>query len=112
MALAVKIYAASFSDLQQGFLHPPDSARPWIFWFWLNGNITSNGITADLEAMQRVGIGGGVIIDADQSTPQGPVPFLSPPWPGIFQHTRAAAQPLPFYGRLNNHARWCRSAGP
>src|SRR6266850_412123 len=58
MVLAVKIYAGSFSDLEQGFLHPPDSARPWIFWFWLNGNITSNGITADLEAMKRVGIGG------------------------------------------------------
>jgi len=31
------------------------SARPWVYWFWLNGNITRAGITADLEAMKRVG---------------------------------------------------------
>jgi len=70
MVLAVKIYAGSFSDIEQGFLHPPDSARPWIFWFWLNGNITSNGITADLEAMKRVGIGRVVIMDVDQAPPK------------------------------------------
>src|SRR6266404_400639 len=70
IVLALKTYAESFSDLQRGFLHPPDSARPWIFWFWLNGNITSNGITADLEAMKRVGIGGVVIMDVVQGTPK------------------------------------------
>src|SRR5206468_470058 len=49
---------AAGSSLEKGFLHPPDSARPWVFWFWLNGNINSNAITADLEAMKRAGIGG------------------------------------------------------
>ena len=29
-------------ELQRGFTHPPDAARPWVYWFWLNGNITSN----------------------------------------------------------------------
>ena len=45
------------------FAPPPASARPWVYWFWLNGNITSEGITADLEAMQRVGIGGVLIME-------------------------------------------------
>ncbi len=40
-------------SLESGFRQPPPEARPWVYWFWLNGNITSNGITADLEAMKR-----------------------------------------------------------
>ena len=42
-------------DLAKGFISPPDSARPWAYGFFLNGNITRDGITADLEAMKRVG---------------------------------------------------------
>ena len=61
--------------LEQGFHQPPAAARPWVFWFWLNGNITSNGITADLEAMQRAGIGGVSIMEVDQGVPKGPVGF-------------------------------------
>ena len=30
-------------ELERGFTHPPDSARPWVYWFWLNGNITREG---------------------------------------------------------------------
>ncbi|MBW6475093.1 MAG: hypothetical protein K0B14_18345, partial [Anaerolineaceae bacterium] len=40
------------------FLNPPDSHKPWVFWFWINGNISREGITRDLEAMKRVGING------------------------------------------------------
>ena len=58
--LAAGLPTATAEDLAQGFARPPDSARPWVYWFWLNGNIAREGITADLEAMQRVGIGGEV----------------------------------------------------
>ena len=57
------------SELEKGFTHPPESARPWVYWFWLNGNITSNGITADLEAMKRVGIGGVLIMEVEPGSP-------------------------------------------
>src|SRR5208282_3307054 len=50
-------------DLSHQFTTPPASARPWVYWFWNNGNVTKAGITADLEAMQRVGIGGVIIMD-------------------------------------------------
>lgn len=36
----------------------PHAARPWVYWMWIGDNITAKGITADLEAMQRIGIGG------------------------------------------------------
>src|SRR3989441_8921469 len=71
---------AAGSSLEKGFLHPPDSARPWVFWFWLNGNINSNAISADLEALKRAGIGGVAIMDVDQGAPKGPVEFGTAAW--------------------------------
>jgi len=44
--------------LEELFINPPDAARPWVFWHWNNGNVTRDGITKDLEAFKRVGIGG------------------------------------------------------
>jgi hypothetical protein len=65
---------ASGQDLDRGFRSPPPDARPWVYWFWLDGNITREGITADLEAMQRTGIGGVLIMEVDQGAPKGPSP--------------------------------------
>jgi len=112
VALAFKVCAGSLPELEKGFLNPPDSARPWIFWFWLGGNITSNGITADLEAMKRVGIGGVVIMDVDQGTPKGPIPFLSPQWLALFKHACAEAQRLGLQVSMNNDDGWSGSGGP
>src|SRR5579872_4024710 len=44
------------------FLHPPDSARPWVFWYWMQGAVSEEGIRADLRAMQSAGIGGAYLM--------------------------------------------------
>jgi hypothetical protein len=106
----IKLTAAD--QLQRGFSHPPDSARPWVYWFWLNGNITSNGITADLAAMKRVGIGGMLIMEVDQGTPKGNAAFGGPLWRGLFQHVCAEAHRLGLEVNMNNDAGWCGSGGP
>ena len=75
---------ASNSDpvgpIRKAFFNPPGSSRPWVYWFWVNRNVTRKGITADLEAMKRVGIGGVLIMDIDLSamdrTPNGPIKFM------------------------------------
>jgi hypothetical protein len=108
-ALAVGNRSAT---LATGFANPPGSTRPWVYWFWMNGNETSNGITADLEAMQRVGIGGVLIMDVDQGTPKGPVRFGTPEWRGFFRHTCVEARRLGLQVNLNNDAGWCGSGGP
>ena len=51
--------------VKKEFLNPPNSARPWVYWFWINNCVTRKGITADLEAMIRIGIGGVLIMDID-----------------------------------------------
>ena len=75
--------------LEEGFRAPPPSARPQVWWHWMNGNVSKAGITADLEAMKEIGIGGAHIIDVDYRTPEGPIRFNTPAW---FDHVRWAAR--------------------
>src|ERR1035441_6714803 len=59
-ALAVAGGAAGrSSDLERDFRNPPESARPWVYWFIMDGNLTREGVTADFEALKRAGMGGG-----------------------------------------------------
>lgn len=104
--------AVAFDDLARSFVNPPDSCRPWVYAFWLNGNITRDGITADLEAMQRAGLGGMTLMEVDQGTPKGPVAFMSDEWRALFQHTVAEAQRLGLEVNMNNDAGWNGSGGP
>ena len=101
--------------LEEVFRHPPESARPWAYWFWINGNITKAGITADLEAMARVGIGGVLIMEVarpNTMAPAGPVAFASPEWREMFKHVVAEAGRLGLEVNMNNDAGWCGSGGP
>ena len=99
-------------ELERGFSTPPPEARPWVYWFWLNGNISSNGITADLEAMARVGIGGVLIMEVDQGAPVGPVDFMGSSWRNLFRHAAAEATRLGLEINMNNDAGWNGSGGP
>jgi hypothetical protein len=100
------------ASLEKGFANPPPAARPWVYWFWLNGNITSNGITADLEAMKRVGVGGVLIMEVDQGAPSGPAAFGQPGWRELFKHVCGEANRLGLEVNMNNDAGWCGSGGP
>ncbi len=98
--------------LESGFRNPPHSARPWVYWFPLDGNLSSNGITLDLEAMQRVGIGGVLYMETDQGAPTGPAAFAGPLWRSLFKHICAEAHRLGLQVNVNNDAGWCGSGGP
>ena len=45
-------------SLREQFQNPSDEAKPWTFWYWMYGVVSKEGITADLEAMKRAGLGG------------------------------------------------------
>src|SRR5215472_8426877 len=102
----------STASLAREFQQPPATARPWVYWFWLNGNITSNGITADLEAMKRVGIGGVLIMEVDQGAPVGPADFVGHAWRDLFKHVVKEARRLGLEINMNNDAGWNGSGGP
>ena len=99
-------------ELESEFENPPPEARPWVYWFWINGNMTREGITADLTAMRRVGIGGVLIMEVDIRTPAGPAPFAGPEWRKLFKHVCAEADRLGLEVNMNNDAGWCGSGGP
>ncbi len=46
------------AELEAGFRNPPDSAKPITFWHWMNGCVSKEGITADLESYKKVGLRG------------------------------------------------------
>jgi hypothetical protein len=110
--MACRPAARTGDGLEAGFAAPPPEARPWVYWFWLNGNITREGITADLEAMKRAGIGGVLIMEVDQGAPLGPVAFGGPEWRDLFKAVCSEADRLGLEVNMNNDAGWCGSGGP
>lgn len=64
-ALAGSAFCVTSAELQKGFENPPNSAKPHTWWHWMNGNVSKEGITADLEAMKAIGLGGAQILTPD-----------------------------------------------
>lgn len=78
----------------------------------MNGNITKEGITADLEAMKQMGLGGATIVNVDCSVPRGNVPFMSPEWRADFKFAVQEADRLGLKLCVENCAGWSSSGGP
>jgi hypothetical protein len=112
LCLILTASAASTDSLETGFLNPPDSARPQTWWHWMNGNITQEGITADLEAMKQIGLGGATIVNVDCGIPRGPVTFMSPEWRDDFKFAVQEANRLGLELCVENCAGWSSSGGP
>src|SRR5574341_246915 len=87
--------------LASAFRQPPPAARPWVYWFIMDGNLSREGITADFEAMQRAGIGGLIMMEVDVGIPRGPVNFMSPEWQRLFVHAVREAERLGLHMTLN-----------
>jgi len=104
--------SAPTDSLAQAFTQPPASARPWVYWFWVNGNVTREGITADLEAMERVGISGVLIMEVDKGIPAGPVDFMGRKWRNLFAFACREADRLGLKVTMNDCAGWNGSSGP
>ncbi len=104
----------ALADLASDFRSPPPEARPWVYWFWNNGNVTKPGITADLEAMQRVGVGGVIIMDVVErfAPPPGTADFMNPEWQSLFQFSVEEAHRLGLEINMTNGPGWCGSSGP
>ena len=102
---------AAPGTLEAGFRNPPRSAGPHTWWHWMNGNITREGITADLEAMKRIGLGGAQIFDVDCGIPAGPVKFMTPEWLDMVGHAAAEADRLGLELCIHNCAGWSSSGG-
>jgi hypothetical protein len=115
--LGACVIAAQNSEdsLERGFMNPPDSAKPRVWWHWMNGNITKEGIQADLEWMKRVGIGGFQNFDAAFNTPQvveKRLVYMTPEWKDAFKHTATLADRLGLEMAIAGSPGWSESGGP
>jgi hypothetical protein len=114
LARTIAGFAADVSpaDLEKGFANPPMESRIYAYWWWLNGNVTPQSITRDLEEMKKMGWGGAAIFDADgasqwgnRTVPPGPT-FGSDRWRSLFLHTLREADRLGLELSLNIQSGW------
>ena len=104
--------ASGADSLARGFAEPERAAKPYTWWHWMNGNITKEGITADLEAMKKIGLGGAQIFDIDYGIPRGKVDFASPAWFDCVKHAAKEARRLGLELALNTASGWSCAGGP
>ena len=103
------------NDLESGFQNPPESARPRVWWHWMNGNVTKKGIRADLEWMHRIGIGGFQNFDAGLASPQiveKRLIYMTPEWKDAFLFTTKLADSLGLEMAIAGSPGWSESGGP
>ncbi len=106
---------ASSPALEGQFRDPPNSARPRVWWHWMNGNITKDGIAKDLAWMKRVGIGGVQNFDANLMTPQiveKRLVYMTPEWKDAFAFTAREADRLGLELAIAASPGWSETGGP
>ncbi|MCF7957720.1 MAG: hypothetical protein K9M57_04650, partial [Phycisphaerae bacterium] len=113
--LLSKAKKRSGPDLTQGFITPPDSAKPRVFWWWLNSLVDREAITRDLEEFRAKGIGGVLIVDAGGNPGKEPMPsgprFMGTEWRNLFKHALREANRLHLGVSVNLASGWC-TGGP
>ena len=100
------------NKLDQGFFNPPPEAKARTWWHWMNGNVSREGITADLEAMKRVGIQEAQLFNVKLGLPFGGVEYLSEEWLEHFKFAALEANRLNLELSFHNSAGWSSSGGP
>ncbi len=101
--------------LRAGFEAPPPEARPRVWWHWMNGNITQEGIRLDLEWMHRTGLGGVQIFDAALNTPQvveKRLVYMTPEWKDAFKYAVTLASSLGLEVAIASSPGWSETGGP
>jgi hypothetical protein len=115
LVLSCKGPSKEGTNLEAGFLNPPDGAKPRVWWHWMNGNVAKAGIRADLEWMHRVGIAGFQNFDAGLTTPQvveKRLVYMTPEWKDAFLFTTKLADSLGLEMAIAGSPGWSESGGP
>ncbi len=102
-------------DLESGFVTPADDTKPWVYWYWLDGDLSRDGITKDLEAMRQAGIGEALIghINQENVKPKdGAVQVLSEEWYQLLDHAVREGKRLGVDIGMFNGPGWSQSGGP
>ncbi len=111
----LSITSQAQEDLYKNFNTPPAAAKPRVWWHWMNGNITKEGIQKDLEWMDRSGIGGLMNFDANLFTPvvvKQKLAYMTPEWKDAFKFTTELAKQKKLELAIAGSPGWSVTGGP
>ena len=109
-ALCLALSAWAQGSLEQNFQNPPSSAKPWTWWHWMNGNASKEGITADLEAMAKAGVGGVQAFDISIMD-KGPMDYGTKSFYDLMNHAMRECQRLGIEFDMHNSTGWSSTGG-
>src|SRR6218665_3862905 len=103
---------AQLTVLKANFAQPPDRYKPGVYWYFMDGNMSAETMTKDLESMKQAGIGNLIFLEVNIGVPRGPVEFMSAPWIALFLHAEKEARRLGIEITLGIGPGWTGSGGP
>lgn len=123
IGLAICLFASGLQSraqnmpdsLKSGFQNPPQSALPRVWWHWMGGNITKDGIKLDLDWMHRAGIGGFQAFEGTMLTPKvvdPQVPYMSKGWKDAFKYAIDIGNQYGMEMSVASSPGWSETGGP
>ncbi len=103
---------SDFRRIKSGFAVPADTNKVWCYWYWLNDDISKEGVTRDLESMKEAGIGGAFIGNINPEEKNGRVPLFSEEWWDVMVHAVNEGKRLGVDIGVFNCPGWSQSGGP
>jgi hypothetical protein len=98
--------------LKAGFINPPNTAKPGVYWYFMDGNMSKESIKKDLESMKKAGIGNLIFLEVNVGVPRGPIDFLSDQWQDLFKYSVRESERLGIEITLGIGPGWTGSGGP
>lgn len=113
-AMAITGACTSTEELARDFATPPETVQTGIYWYWISGNISEEGVVRDLHAMKRAGINRAFIgnIGQDGLYTKRNVLMMSDEWWKILHTALKTASELDIEIGIFNSPGWSQSGGP
>ena len=111
-SFSIAVVADDGASLRDAFTNPPESAKPGVYWFFLDGNLSKEGMRADLDALKNAGLGRAIMMEADQGGPRGKVEYMTPEWLDCWRDAARRAEELDIDLTTSVGPGWCGAGGP
>jgi hypothetical protein len=108
----VRIPQEAYDSIQEAFITPADTNKPWCYYYWIGDDISKEGITKDLEAMKKFGLGAVLIGNINPEEVDGPVPLFSEEWWDAMVHVVIEGHRIGIDVGFINCPGWSQSGGP
>lgn len=99
------------SSILDDFLSPPQEAKPGAYWFFMNGNMSKEGMAADLAAMNQAGLARAIPLEVSLGSTQAKVKYLSPEWLDCWRFAAAEAEKRGIDLTIPAGPGWCGAGG-